>query len=84
MPTTTKNQKKPLELPPDKSTAGLLALQLEDRETRIDDNHEPRKSEVVLSGAGLSNSEIAALLGKQPNAVAMTISRSAKPRKRGR
>ena len=84
MPATTKKQKKPLELAHDKAAAGLLALQLEDRETRIDQKHEPRKSEVVLSGAGLSNSEIAALLGKQPSAVGMTISRAAKPKKRGR
>jgi DNA-directed RNA polymerase specialized sigma24 family protein len=81
---STTKSKQPIELPHEKAAAGLLALQLEDRETRIDQKHEPRKSEVVLAGAGLSNAEIAALLGKQPNAVGMTISRATKPKKRAR
>jgi DNA-binding NarL/FixJ family response regulator len=81
----TKKQKKPLELPHEKAAAGLLALQLEDRETRIDEKHKPRRSEVVLSAAGLNNSEIAALLGKEPNTVRMTITRATKkPKRRAR
>jgi hypothetical protein len=77
-------KKQPLELDERKATAGLLALAAEERETRIDDKHEPRKTEAVLNGAGLTASEIGALMGKNPDAVAKAISRSRQPKKRSK
>jgi DNA-directed RNA polymerase specialized sigma24 family protein len=77
----------PLKLDSEKALGGVLALLAAEREERLDDNREPRKTEVVLAGAGLTNSEIAALIGKSPNAVGMAVSRAAtakKPRAKSR
>ena len=73
----------PLRLDSEKAMGGVLALLAAEREERINGKQEPRKTEVVLAGAGLANSEIAALVGKKPAAVGMTVSRAArkKPRK---
>jgi DNA-directed RNA polymerase specialized sigma24 family protein len=71
-----RNKNGPPELDQAKVTAAVLALLAEDRETRIDDKHEPRKTEAVLAGAGLTSTEIAHLLGKNQGAVAKTITRS--------
>jgi DNA-directed RNA polymerase specialized sigma24 family protein len=71
----------PLELSADKSAAGSLALQIEERERRLDEKHLPRKTEVVLAGAGLTSAEIAALMGKEKGAVAKAITRSRAKRK---
>ena len=59
---------------------GLLALAAADREERIKSKDgqqfELRRTELVLSDAGLSAQQIATLLGKKPNSVAKTITRS--------
>jgi DNA-directed RNA polymerase specialized sigma24 family protein len=70
-----------LELSADKSSAALLALQIEEREVRLDEKHLPRKTEVVLAGAGLTAPEIAVLMGKEKGAVAKAISRGRAKRK---
>lgn len=59
---------------------GLLALAAADREERIKSKDgqqfELRRTELVLSDAGLSAQQIATLLAKKPNSVARTITRS--------
>jgi DNA-directed RNA polymerase specialized sigma24 family protein len=78
-------KQQPLELSADKAAAGSLALQIEEREVRLDEKHLPRKTEVVLAGAGLSAPEISALMGKERGAVAKAISRGKrKSKKRAR
>lgn len=69
-----------------KATAAVLALLVEEHEARTDEKHEPRKTEVVLAGAGLTASEIAGLMGKNKDAVAKAITRgrAKKGGKRGR
>lgn len=74
-------KQQPLELSAEKSSAGLLALQVEEREVRLDEKHLPRKTELVLSGAGLNAQEIAALMGKEKGAVAKAITRGRAKRK---
>lgn len=63
--------------------AGILALLIEEREERTKGDKNAEKIEVLLSKAGLSNEDIAAVTGKQPDAVRMTIAR-AKPKKRAK
>ncbi len=58
-----------------------LALLIDAREARIGDEKDPEKTEVVLSRAGLSNDDIAAVTGKRPDAVRMAIAR-AEPKKK--
>jgi DNA-directed RNA polymerase specialized sigma24 family protein len=50
----------------------LIALQVQAMTGEADSV----KPEVLLARAGLSSGEIAAILGKKPNAVAMTLSRA--------
>lgn len=57
------------------AVAGLLALAIADREV---EESSPRRTEVILSDAGLSNEEIGLLMGKQPDAVRMVVSRHRK------
>ena len=48
-----------------------------EREDRLEPSaNGARRTEVVLAGAGLSNSEIAALLDKKPDTVKKTIQRA--------
>ena len=81
MPAT---KKKPLQLDQSKALAGVLALLVAEREDRISGDKDAKKTEVILSSAGLANGEIAALTGKKTNAVGMTITRASKPRKRSK
>lgn len=66
--------------------AGILALLIEEREERKKGDKDAEKIEVILSKAGLSNDDIAAVTGKQSDAVRMAISRTekAKPKKRAK
>lgn len=75
-------RQQPLELDQAKATAGVLALLADERERRTDDQHEPRRTELVLSDAGLTAPEIAALLGKNRDAVAKAITRGRTPKKK--
>lgn len=62
---------------------GMLVAEREDRFASALDTKsrpEPRKTEVILSNAGLSHQQIADLVGKKSAAVSKTISRAkAKP-----
>lgn len=64
-----------MELDQAKATAGVLALLADERERQTDEKHEPRRTEVLLAGAGLTAPEIASLLGKNRDAVAKAITR---------
>lgn len=59
----------------DKALAGMLALQVAEREERLGDEKDARKTEVVLASAGLTATEIAALMGKKVDAVRKAIQR---------
>jgi DNA-directed RNA polymerase specialized sigma24 family protein len=61
----------------------ILALLIDERETKAAERPTQRKTEVVLADSGLSASEIAALMGKQPSAVRMAISRARKAKPSG-
>lgn len=52
----------------------LIALEVDKRENSNSD--ERVKTEVLLSGAGLGSSQIAKIMGKNPAAVRMVLSRS--------
>jgi DNA-directed RNA polymerase specialized sigma24 family protein len=56
--------------------AAIVALLVDARTST--DREVDLKSEVLLAGVGLSAAEIAPLVGKQPNAVRMTLSRARK------
>lgn len=58
-----------------KLLSAIVALLVEQRE-RAADTPDAVKSEVLLAGAGLTAGEIATLLGKQPAAVRMALSRA--------
>ena len=60
---------------------GILAVLVDEREARLGEGYEVRKTEVLLSEAGLSYDEIAALLNKNKDAVRMAVSRARKPKK---
>lgn len=55
---------------------GLLALAIADREELTRDRPEARKSEVILSNAGMDAPQIARLVGKNVEAVRKTIQRA--------
>jgi DNA-directed RNA polymerase specialized sigma24 family protein len=69
-------KKEPLRLDPDKSMAGILALLAAQREDALSESEEPRKTEVILSGAGLAATEIAELTGKNAGTVRKSLERS--------
>jgi len=60
----------------EKAMAGILALLVEERELRVSDNKEAVKIEVLLARAGLSNEDIAAVTGKNANAIRVTLQRA--------
>jgi len=66
------------EIEASKAMAGILALLIEEREARLAGDREAAKIEVLLARIGFSNEDIAAVTGKQPNAVRMVISRASK------
>jgi DNA-directed RNA polymerase specialized sigma24 family protein len=55
--------------------AGILALLADEREARIEGDKAGTKTEILLAGAGLAAPEIAALMGKKPDAVRKTLQR---------
>jgi DNA-directed RNA polymerase specialized sigma24 family protein len=55
---------------------GLLAIAVADREVLIRERPEARKSELILSEAGLEATQIARLVGKKVGAVRKTIQRA--------
>jgi DNA-directed RNA polymerase specialized sigma24 family protein len=55
--------------------AGILALLAEEREVRVKDEDTAVKTEMLLSRAGLSYKDIAAVTGKKADTVRVTISR---------
>lgn len=61
---------------PFKAMAGVLALMVEEREARLGSDGNAVKTEVLLAQAGLSNEEIATVMGKKPDAVRMAIQRA--------
>lgn len=67
----------------DSALTGILALLVEEREERVMEQQDPKKIEVLLGEAGLTNEEIAEVTGKKPNAVRMAIQRATKSTKRG-
>jgi DNA-directed RNA polymerase specialized sigma24 family protein len=61
--------------------AGVLALLVAEREDRLngsEQKYKPAKTEVVLSSAGLSATEIALIMGKTTAAVQKAIQRGRK------
>ena len=60
----------------DASVAGVLALLVDARERWTENDKTATKTEVLLDQAGLSLDDIAAVTGKNYNAVRMTLARS--------
>jgi hypothetical protein len=58
------------------AASGILALLVEARETRIKDDKDATKTEVLLDSAGLSLDDIAAVMGKKYDAVRVSLQRS--------
>lgn len=58
------------------AAAGILALLVDARETRIKDDKLATKTEVLLDNAGLSLDDIAAVMGKKYDAIRISIQRS--------
>lgn len=58
------------------ATSGILALMVDDRETRIKDDKQAVKTEVLLESAGLSLDDIAAVMNKSYDAVRVSIQRN--------
>jgi hypothetical protein len=58
------------------SLAGMLALMIDERETRIREDKDAAKTEVLLSNAGLSIEDIAALMGKRYDAIRVSLTRN--------
>lgn len=58
------------------AAAGILALLVDARETRIKDDKLATKTEVLLDNAGLSLDDIAAVMGKKYDAIRVSIQRN--------
>ncbi len=58
------------------AAAGILALLVDARETRIKDDKLATKTEVLLDNAGLSLDDIAVVMGKTYDAMRVSIQRS--------
>ena len=69
-------RKTPQLLRPEAALGGILALLVDERETR--NGEAARKTEVVLADAGLNSEEIATVTGKSPEAVRKAIERARK------
>lgn len=76
MTMANRNGKAKHSLEPEKALAGILALLVEEREERKKTEKDAKKTELVLSQAGLSNEDIALVTGKQADAVRMKITRA--------
>jgi len=55
---------------------GVLALLVEEREQRIQGDRSSVRTELVLARVGMSPDDIAAVMGKNKDAVRMAISRA--------
>jgi hypothetical protein len=67
----------PRELDTNQILLALLALAVDERETRIQaSDGSTERTELVLHAAGLGNAAIGQLLNKQPKLVAQTIRRA--------
>lgn len=55
--------------------AGILSLLIDERNERTRNDRDAVRTEVLLAGAGLSIEEIAAVTGRNYDAVRMAISR---------
>lgn len=64
------------ELSVEKAMMGILALLAAEREERLTDSGEAQRTEVILSNAGMTASEIGRVLGRSRDAVRMTITRA--------
>lgn len=64
------------EIEASKALAGILALLIEEREQRVGGDKDATKIEVLLARVGLSNEDIAAVTGKNPDAVRKAIERA--------
>lgn len=73
-----RNSNKEAVIAPEKSLIAIAALLAGEREDRIrlEKDKGARRTEVILSEIGLQPVEIGLLVGKTPNAVQKTISRS--------
>lgn len=56
--------------------AGILAVLVEEREQRVDGDKDATKIEVLLSRAGLSNEDIAAVTGKKADTIRVALHRA--------
>jgi DNA-directed RNA polymerase specialized sigma24 family protein len=77
----TAENRGPATLSPEQVMAGILAMLVAEREDRLASldgkgKFEPKKTELILSEAGLSAQQIAGFLGKKPNTVLKTLSRA--------
>jgi hypothetical protein len=77
MAVTSKSKEKH-QISSDAAIAGVLALLVEARETRVKDDRAAVKTEVLLSNAGLSIEDIAAVTGKKYDAVRVSLNRANK------
>lgn len=75
---STNTSRRPHPISPEAAMAGILAILVDDREERTKDDRTRRKTEVMLSNAGLSVEDIVALTGKTADAVRKTIQRGRK------
>lgn len=64
------------EVSADAALVGVLALLVDERERATKDEKDAVKTEVLLSDAGLSTDDIAAVTGKKRDAVRKTIERA--------
>lgn len=72
----TKRNEDGQRIPPESALAGILALLVEERESRVVNDKDAKKTEAVLAAAGLTNESIAAVTGKKPDAVRKAIQRA--------
>ena len=73
-----KKTKEKRQIPAEAAMAGILALMVESRERELGDDRSAAKTEVLLSNAGLSIDDIAAVTGKNYDAVRVTLNRAKK------
>lgn len=77
MAVTSKSQEQH-RISPEAAMLGVLALLIDEREQRIGNDKSAERTEVLLARVGLSVDDIAAAMGKKPDAVRMMIARRGK------
>jgi DNA-directed RNA polymerase specialized sigma24 family protein len=73
---TDRRSKERHQITPSAAQAGILALLVDARESRTKDDKDATKTEVLLSNAGLSIEDIAAVMGKKYDAIRVSLNRS--------